>query len=108
MVVSPHSALYQQLLDVTAHIHQALLNDVFSLLDTLLPAHQELMAKLRQLHTESDPGLIPTLQALITQVEAVYTAGQEKYEHVYQALTLLRRKSQQINAYTHAKALGQQ
>lgn len=108
MEVPLQSALYQQLLGITEHIHQALLNDDFALLDTLLPAHQELMAKLGQLHTESDPGLIPTLQALITQVETVWAAGQAKYEHTCQSLTLLRRKSQQINAYTHAKALGQQ
>ncbi len=108
MEVSPQSALYQQLLDITAHIHQALRNDDFALLDTLLQAHQELMAKLGQLHTESDPELIPALQTLITQVESVRTAGQDKYKHACQALTLFRQKSQQIHAYTHAKTLGQQ
>lgn len=107
MEVSPHRALYQELLDITEHIHQALLNDDFALLDTMLPVHQELMSKLGQLQTESDPGLIPTLQALITQVETACTAGQAKYEHTCQSLTLFRRKSQQIHAYTHAKALGQ-
>ena len=107
MEASPQSHLYQQLLDITEHIHHALLNDDFALLDTLLLAHQELMAKLGQLNTERDPGLIPTLQALITQVETVCTMGRDKYEHACQALTLFRRKSQQINAYTHAKALGQ-
>ena len=107
MEVSPQSVLYQQLLDITERIHHALLNDDFDLLATLLQAHQELMAKLGQLHTENDRGLITTLQALITQVETVCAAGQDKYEHTCQALTLLRRKFQQINAYTHAKTLGQ-
>jgi hypothetical protein len=101
-------ALYQRLFDLTAHVHQALLHSDFALLDTLLRTHQELMTQFRQLPTESNPELIPTLQALIAQVEAVCITGQAKYEQTCQSLTLFRRKSQQIHAYTtHAKALDQ-